>query len=285
MFENNQYYHCSENSLILIEGDDKFDFIQGIISNDINILKKNTSLYSSLLTPQGRFLYDFFISYYKDKFLLECNKKYADEILKKLSLYKLRSNVFISHQKNFEILITNKSFNQSIKKSKKTFHFSDPRFKDFISRVYIEKKDFIELRKNTKAIKITKETYQDLRLQNFIPDFFYDSLKEKSLLLEMRFDDLNGISWEKGCYLGQEVTARMKYRGLLKKKIYGVKINYKTNLEENITMQKDSVGKLFSNNKKYGIALINCEVVKNISDKKLICGDSEIKVVKLWWAS
>ena len=182
-------------------------------------------------------------------------------------------------------MLTGRYFGRAKEESKEVFCFSDPRFKNFISRVYIKKNDFVKLRKNTKKFQITKKKYQNLRLQNFIPDFFYDSLKEKSLLLEMRFDDLNGISWEKGCYLGQEVTARMKYRGLLKKKIYGVKINYKTNLEKNITMQKDSVGKLFSNNKKYGIALINCEVVKNISGKKLICGDSEIKVVELWWAS
>ena len=84
MFKNNQYYHCSENSLILIEGDDKFDFIQGIISNDINLLKKNIPIYSAMLTPQGRFLFDFFITMQNDTFFLECNENYLDPILKKL---------------------------------------------------------------------------------------------------------------------------------------------------------------------------------------------------------
>ena len=75
---------------------------------------------------------------------------------------------------------------------------------------------------------IGKDYFESLRLSLSIPDFSVDAIKEKSLLLEMRFDELNGISWEKGCYMGQEITARMKYRGLAKRKIFGVKIFFKT---------------------------------------------------------
>ena len=93
-------------------------------------------------------------------------------------------------------------------------------------KIYISKSNLDSLKKSEKTF-ISRDEFENLRLQNFIPDFFYDAIYEKSLLLELRFDELNGISWNKGCFMGQEVTARMKYRGLLKK-IYGVKISFNT---------------------------------------------------------
>ena len=103
MFIKKSIFNIENNVLILVEGDDKFKFLQGIISNDIEILKKKKSIYASILTPQGRFLYDFFIFNIKESFLLECSKLDAEEIFKKLNLYKLRSKVSLKFEKNFDI--------------------------------------------------------------------------------------------------------------------------------------------------------------------------------------
>ena len=103
MFIEKNIFKIKNNTLILIEGDEKFKFIQGIISNDITLLKKKKSIYSSILTPQGRFIYDFFITYWKDNFLLECHKLNSEELLKKLKLYKLKSKVNFKIEDNFEI--------------------------------------------------------------------------------------------------------------------------------------------------------------------------------------
>ena len=84
----------------------KNKFIQGIISNDIELLKKKKSIYSSILTPQGRFLYDFFITALDDKFLLECNSYDFKEILKKFDLYKLKSDVNFKVEENLVIFLT-----------------------------------------------------------------------------------------------------------------------------------------------------------------------------------
>tara|TARA_B100001029_G_C14988615_1_gene410620 strand:+ start:96 stop:944 length:849 start_codon:yes stop_codon:yes gene_type:complete len=281
MFFKKEYYHCIENKVINIKGIDKFDFIQGIISNDINLLKKNIPIYSAMLTPQGRFLFDFFITMQNDTFFLECNENYLDPILKKLELFKLRSNVEIFFNENINVLYSNE---KNVEKIKNDFpdilSFNDPRFKNLFSRIYISKTNLDSLKKMKKSF-INRDVFENFRLKNYIPDFFYDAIYEKSLLLELRFDELNGISWKKGCFMGQEITARMKYRGLLKKKIYGVKIIFNTFLESEIKSEDENIGKLFSNNKKFGIALIDCKKING--EKEYLCGDSKIKIQEPCW--
>ena len=142
MFIEKNIFKIKNNTLILIEGDEKFKFIQGIISNDITLLKKK-SIYSSILTPQGRFIYDFFITYWKDNFLLECHKLNSEELLKKLKLYKLKSKVNFKIEDNFEIFLTNKSNLDKLKHpvSKELIFFSDPRFDRELTRIYVHKKN------------------------------------------------------------------------------------------------------------------------------------------------
>ena len=86
--------------------------------------------------------------------------------------------------------------------------------------------DFKKIANSSQLTEISNQDYKDFRLRFFIPDFLEDAEIGKSLLMEMRFDKLNGISWDKGCYMGQEVTARMKYRNIVKKQLFGVKINF-----------------------------------------------------------
>ena len=142
MFIKKSIFNIENNVLILVEGDDKFKFLQGIISNDIEILKKKKSIYASILTPQGRFLYDFFIFNIKESFLLECSKLDAEEIFKKLNLYKLRSKVSLKFEKNFDIFLINHSSLKMLDSSLKSkiLYFSDPRFNNDLLRLYINKK-------------------------------------------------------------------------------------------------------------------------------------------------
>ena len=100
----------------------------------------------------------------------------------------------------------------------------------------------------------------------------------------MRFDQLNGISWTKGCYLGQEITARMKHRKIVKKKIYKVIIDYKTNIKKDLISNDKIVGELFSHNKKYGLAYIKTDFLDNKSPSIIYSGDSMLKIDEPWWA-
>ena len=217
MFGDKEYYLFKKRGIILIEGKDRFKFIQGIISNDIELLRKKPSIYSSLLTPQGKFQYDFFISNFKEKFYLECDISAQEELISKLMMFKLRLDVKISINSDYNIILSKKKLNFSERNSSIIFSFYDPRFDNsFFSRTYADSNFLTEIKK--KYVEINENRYQTLRLNNCIPDFSIDATKAKSLLLEMRFDELNGISWTKGCYMGQEITARMKHRNIVKKK-------------------------------------------------------------------
>ena len=282
MFDDKEYYLFKKRGIILIEGKDRFKFIQGIISNDIELLRKKPSIYSSLLTPQGKFQYDFFISNFKEKFYLECDISAQEELISKLIMFKLRSDVKVSINSDYNIILSKKKLNFSERNSSSIFSFYDPRFDNsFFSRTYADSNFLNEIKK--KYVEINENRYQTLRLNNCIPDFSIDATKAKSLLLEMRFDELNGISWTKGCYMGQEITARMKHRNIVKKKIFKVLIDFRSNLKNEITLDNETVGKLTSHNKKDGIAFLDTKALSNLNTKKFFSGDSKIIIQEPWW--
>jgi len=282
MFNVKEYFLFKKRGIILIKGSDRFSFIQGIISNDIELLRKKPSIYSSLLTPQGKFQYDFFISNFDDKFYLECDEGEQKELLNKLLIYKLRLNVEISIQSNLNVVLTKEKLNFPIKKVPNIISFYDPRFeKNFFSRTYIDSSLISMLEENFSRIDNSK--YETLRLKHCIPDFSLDAIKHKSLLLEMRFDDLNGISWTKGCFMGQEITARMKYRNMTKRQIFKVLINFNNNLKNDIFFKEKVIGQLTSHNKKEGIAFIETKNLTELKTHNLFAGDSKLTIQKPWW--
>jgi len=285
MIPYKRYYNLTQNEIIKISGKDKCNFLQGIISNDIKNVENGKPIYSSILSPQGRFLYDFFVIKNQDSFLLECRKVHSFEILKKFNMHKLRSDVNFELQNNFEILLLNiEDIDIVLESLKNKMHFSDPRFPKLLSRIYIKGSDFEKIINSSRLKEISNQDYKNFRLKYFIPDFTEDAEIGKSLLMEMRFDKLNGISWDKGCYMGQEVTARMKYRNIVKKQLFGVKINFNSFTDNDIKVEGESIGKLMSHNKEYGISFINLKKLDEFSFRKIYSGDSTINLEIPWWA-
>ena len=282
MFDDKEYYLFKKRGIILIEGKDRFKFIQGIISNDIELLREKPSIYSSLLTPQGKFQYDFFISNFKEKLYLECDISEQEELISKFMMFKLRLDVKVSINSDYNIILSKKKLNLSERNSSSIFSFYDPRFDNsFFSRTYADSNFLNEIKKQ--YVEIDEKRYETLRLNYCIPDFSIDATKAKSLLLEMRFDELNGISWTKGCYMGQEITARMKHRNMVKKKIFKVLIDFRSNLKNEITLDNETVGKLTSHNKKDGIAFLDTKALSNLNTKNFFSGDSKIIIQEPWW--
>ncbi len=280
MFDNKQFYNLKKRTLIKISGKDKFSFFQGIISNDVYYLEKTPAIYSSILTPQGRFITDFFLINYMDSFLMEIETQDKELILQKLNLYKLRSDVELLPLEDVNIFLTSDNSFKSFDKNN-YFIFTDPRFEKFFNRLYIFDHGFIP-KKDVQII--SDENYKNLRLKHSIPNFQIDAIQNKSLLMEMRFDELNGISWDKGCYMGQEITARMKYRNLMKKKLFKIKIEYKKEIAENIYNDQEIVGHITSCNTDYGLAYFDLKKKDSYFNKKLISGDSIVTPTEVWWS-
>ena len=147
------------------------------------MLRKKPSIYSSLLTPQGKFQHDFFISNFNEKFYLECDISEQEEVVKKLMMYKLRLDIQITTTSNLNIILTKKKFNFSESSTSKIISFYDPRFDNsFFSRTYADSNFLIEIKK--KFVEINDIKYESLRLSNCIPDFSIDAIKKNLFYLK-----------------------------------------------------------------------------------------------------
>lgn len=287
MLAKNKYYICSQKSLIKVSGSDRFDFLQGMVSNDLQILKEKKCIYCAFLTPQGKFLYDFFILNLKDFLYLECSKNRQKEIIAKFNLFKLRADVNFSNEDSLISVLVNTSLFEKIEiqKNQDIIHFQDPRNKNFFTKIYCQNISLKSFVKKFKLKKINDNCFEKIRLKNVIPDAEKDFKKEKILLLEARFDKLNGISWNKGCYIGQEVTAITNYRAKLKKQLYGLKIEGKINSDE-IFYGNKKIGFLTSYMGGFGIGMLNIKETQDCisKKKKLSSSDALFEPFEPFWS-
>ena len=251
------FYKNTHSKFLSIEGEDSTEFLQNLITNDINKCSKDNFLYSCLLTPQGKFISDFFIFKKEKKYILETHSFFHEKLLKKLNLYKLRSKVLINEITD----LYSYSVFADLEKDNNTIIFNtDPRSKNI-------GKKLIHQIKNTEMLKdfseIDEKRYHEILIQNLVPLSHYDLEENKSLLLENNFENLNSISWDKGCYVGQEITARMKYRALLKKKLYSLVVKKGSpQAEQSIKEDKSNYGKIISIENNFILAMLKIELAE-----------------------
>ena len=264
---NNSVYILKDRAILYVNGQDAKDFLQNLISNDINKVTVNSSCFASLLTPQGKFLYEFIIVKHKSGFFIDCEKSQSEEILKQLNLYKIRSKVEILNLSN-EFVVASFSYEKylSIDNSKDILGFTiryredpivlDPRNKNLGARLIINlEKLYLSLKKlELKDDKIEDYYYQSYKL-GIVPKNL-NKLKNKLFGIECNFEELNGIDFKKGCYVGQENTARIKLKNKLSKRLLPVEIiNGKLEEDETVYCNDVEIGKILIN-EEYPFALI-----------------------------
>ena len=270
--EQNYYIKNIFSKFIEISGEDRANFLQGIITNDINKCEnKNTPIYSCFLSPQGKFLADFFIVNFDNYYLIEIDKKFFELFYSKLILYKLRSKVEF---KEIKSLLSFIFFTKNIPDfDKNIITFNDPRNKNLGIKVYLNNESS-NLKILSKIKKYEFINYEKILMKNLVPNSNKDLIENKSLLLENNFDNINAIDWNKGCYVGQEITARMKYRSLLKKKLYILQIlSGNLNLNDDLIEHNVNIGKVISKIDNY----ILCMLKINLAESKRINKD-QIKI-------
>ena len=261
----NYFYKNSKSKFLEISGQDSVPFIQNLITNDINKCKENNFVYSCLLTPQGKFFADFFIFKNKEKYFFEVNDIFYENFLNKLNMYKLRSNINIEEIKLFYSFII---FGElEINNHYEILNF-DPRNNN-IGKKLIQYDPLIKF--NEKIIEIDEKKYHEILIKNKVPYSPFDLQENKSLLLENNFDNINAISWNKGCFVGQEITARMKYRALLKKQLYALElISGKINIGDKIIEKGVVLGEVISKANQYIFCILKIELVREKSEKKAL---------------
>ncbi len=264
------FFHHLNSRFFEISGKDSKSFIQNLITNDIEKCNHGSIIYSCLLTPQGKFLADFFIFNINENYIFETNDKFYSNLLGRLKIYKLRSDIKITEINNLDSY----SFFNIDYEGDYSVYLNDPRNINLGKKLITSKKIFIE---KEKLKEINEIQYHEILINNTIPYSPFDILENKSLLLENNFDNLNAIDWDKGCYVGQEITARMKYRGLLKKKLYALKIKNGDVLEgDELIVDDKKIGTIVSKANSNIFAALNINFVNELKNNKqsLVINDS-----------
>ena len=260
-------YILDDRAILYIYGEDAKGFLQNLISNDINKVSDVNSCFSSLLTPQGKFLYEFIIVKHKSGYLLDCEKPQVEELFKQLSLYKLRSKVEILNLSN-EFVVAAFShekfltFDQAKDEPGFTIKYRedpillDPRNKELGARLIINlEKLYLSLKKLNLHDANLKEYYTLSHSLGIVPKDL-NKLKNKLFGIECNFEELNGIDFKKGCYVGQENTARIKLKNKLSKRLFPINvINGKLYEGESIYNNEIEIGKVLIDSD-YPFALI-----------------------------
>ena len=258
---NNNVYILEDRAVLYINGEDAKGFLQNLISNDIEKVTENSSCFASLLTPQGKFLYEFILLKHKTGYLIDCEKSQSEDFFNQLNLYKIRSKVEILNLSN-EFVVANLSYEKflSIEGAKDAEGFTlkfredpivlDPRNKNLGARLIINlEKLYLSLKKlELKDDNINN--YYDLSHKLGIVPKNLNKLKNKLFGIECNFEELNGIDFKKGCYVGQENTARIKLKDKLSKRLLPIEI---------IDGQLDEDEKIYNNDVEIGKVLINQE--------------------------
>ena len=270
------YFINNDTRFINIAGDDRQEFLQGLITNDINACNRNNPIYSCILSPQGKFLADFFVIELDGSYLIEIHNRFFDNILQKLQLYKLKSKVIISENNSYLSCVL--FINKKIAVPNHLKSFQDPRNNNIGIR-YILNTDNSSSLKKLGFTPVDINYYKEILMKNLIPYSPDDLIVNKSLLLENNFQNINAISWDKGCYVGQEITARMKYRALLKKKIYTLEIiSGSIQVGEKITINDISIGEIISITNKFAIAMLKIDAANAVIKKDNVIDLSNAKV-------
>ena len=232
---NNQVYILEDRAILYINGDDAKEFLQNLISNDINKVNDNNSCFASLLTPQGKFLFEFIIVKHKSGYFIDCEKSQANDLFKQLRIYKLRSKVEILNLSNeFVIAVFDSEKFLSFDNAKDVLGHTvkyredpivlDPRHKELGARLIINlEKLYLSLKKLGLKSADPIEYYKISHQLGIVPKDL-NKLQNKLFGIECNFEELNGLDFKKGCYVGQENTARIKLKNKLSKRLLPVQV-------------------------------------------------------------
>jgi len=286
--------HLSHKSIFLITGKDKIEFLQNIISNDIRHVSKEQSIYSTLLSPQGKFLYDFNIIQSGEDFLIQCNKNDIDDLITRLTIYKLRSDVvFVKKDEELLSLFINVDSKGIFESSKKILgstmvnefgiFFNDTRISEFGIHGIIQKNKAEEFVKTLNLQTLPIQTYQKLCHNIGFFEFLSKDILNQIFSLELNLKELHGVDFKKGCFVGQENTARMNLKEKIRRRLLPVQIlNGQPKEQETIKLNDKIIGKIVSTDP-HCFALIKTEEEGLLFKQSINLDSASIKIIKPYW--
>jgi folate-binding protein YgfZ len=299
-FGQKTFVPLADRGVVRVAGPDARPFLQGLVSNDVNRAVVGRVIYAALLTPQGKYLHDFFIVALPDEegeaLYLDCEGPRTADLVKRLDAYKLRSKVTVEDVTDRFRVIALLGDGPHDSEALSGFEgrggpfaggicYVDPRYAGVGARALLPVAGIGEILDAGFEEK-DPAAYERLRLYYGLPDGSRDLPVEKALLLESGFDDLNGIDWNKGCYVGQELTARTRYRSLVRKLLLPVQIDGEAPpFGTAVSAGGEDIGEMRTSFDGHGIALFRIELLdKAVSaNAPITSGDAAINVLHPGW--
>ena len=291
------YAMLDDRGVLAVAGEDRHEFLQGLVSNDLTKTAADRALYAALLTAQGKYLHDFFIVTSGDTLYLDAEAARLEDLRRRLALYKLRSKVTLTIVSDRwrvaagfgagaiaalglpETPGVAREFGGGVA-------YVDPRLADLGLRFLLPHDGAAAL--EAVGLKPAEATaYDRLRLALGVPDGSRDLEIEKAILLEAGFDELNGVDWKKGCYMGQELTARTKYRALIKKRLMPVTVEGPLPAPGTpIRLGDAEVGEMRSGRDQAALALLKLDAVAQAAaaNQPFAAGAARLRPHKPDWA-
>lgn len=293
-----RYVILEGRGILKVSGEDARKFLQGMITNDITRVAPSRAIYAAFLTPQGKFLADFFIAESGGALLFDCEASRLPELAKRLNLFRVRAKVTLGDA-SADFLCAALIGTDAVgaaglvpecgaaQEWRSGALYTDPRLAPLGARAILPRKDAKESLAGLGFAPGRPEDYERLRLEQGVPDGSRDLAVEKAILLENGFEALNGVDFEKGCFVGQELTARTKYRGLVKKHLFKVEVDGPLPAPGTpITLGEREAGEMRTGLDGMGLALLRFERVREAQESgvPLKAGEALLRPIKPDWA-
>ncbi len=289
--EKDQIYILENRGLISVSGKDAKEYLQNIITNDINKVSESSSIFSALLSPQGKYLFDFFVIKNDEGYLLDCDGISVKNLIDSLSKYKIRSKVEVKdvtsgyvvgimHYENFKIIQKEQNKQELTLDFRDSPIFLDPRDNDLGARIISSlEKLYLTIKKlNLKIVE--NNSYIKKAFLKGIPIEGLNSLQNQVFGLEINYEKLNAIDFKKGCYVGQENTARMKLKNKIRRKLMSIKTEKSVKIGDEIKFNDNVIGKILID-KPYPFALIKLfdPEFSVFKDKTLKINNDDVEII------
>jgi folate-binding protein YgfZ len=277
-----------DRGVVSITGEDARKYLQGVISNDINLIDKQPALHAGMLSPQGKILFDFFVVKTPEGFVLETARSKAPELAERLKMYRLRSKVEVEDASpNFTVAAIWGGPYAPRGEGKPPLWFADPRRPELGYRE-LATLDSDWALGGEDCDSATQEEYHAYRISLGVPEGGRDYAFGDTFVHEALFDQLNGVSFKKGCYVGQEIVARMQNRGTARRRV--VPIIADGELPPSgaaITAAGVEIGTLGSTAGNRGLAPVRIDRAAEFKEKgeALHAGDVEVRIELPSWAT
>tara|TARA_X000000950_G_C13792212_1_gene609839 strand:- start:4 stop:885 length:882 start_codon:yes stop_codon:yes gene_type:complete len=292
--DKDQIILLKDRGLIYISGEDTKNFLQNIITNDIEKVNLSSTVFAALFTPQGKYLFEFFLIQSKNGYLLDCDSKFTKEIINYLLKYKLRSKIEIKDISTDHIIgiISFEKFLDIQKNENQTYDtmvyrdgplFIDPRNKELGARI-VSTLEKLHLTIKKLSLKIVEpNNYYEKAHSLGVPIKGIENLKEQLFGLEANFEELRAIDFNKGCYIGQENTARMKLKNKIRKRLLPVKSEQILNIGDEVNYNNTIVGKILID-KPLPFALVKISEIdfSNEESKNTFINNKKVKLINLF---